>query len=154
MRPTVAEQLHGTCRILETVVAPCVSDPLARTILDNLVANLRMLTDAQPKVAGFLRADNAATLDQLVALCPALGPELVARIDGAGVSPAPDVDDAATLDARNRVLRGLLAEAVCQPDLPPELCAAVERYMIDRASRVPMRYVPTVAPASPSPARI
>jgi hypothetical protein len=61
MRPTVEEQLQGTCRILETVVAPCVADPYARTILDNLIANLRMLTVALPKVGGFMRNDNQAT---------------------------------------------------------------------------------------------
>jgi hypothetical protein len=54
MRPTAEEQLQGTCRILEAVVAPCVSDPYARTILDNLIANLRMLTVALPKIGGFM----------------------------------------------------------------------------------------------------
>ena len=41
MRPTVEEQLEGSCRILETVVAPAVAEPYARTILGNLIANLR-----------------------------------------------------------------------------------------------------------------
>ena len=52
MRPTVEEQLHGTCRILESVVAPCVADPFARTILDNLVANLRILGPAKRRFRG------------------------------------------------------------------------------------------------------
>ena len=47
MRPTVEEQLLGTCRILEKVVSPCVADPYARTMLEGLIANLRMLTGAQ-----------------------------------------------------------------------------------------------------------
>ena len=40
MRPTVEEQLLGTCRILEQVVSPCVADPYARTILNGLIGNL------------------------------------------------------------------------------------------------------------------
>jgi hypothetical protein len=48
MRPSVDEQLHGTCRILEEVVAPAVADPYARTILAGLIANLRMLSQAIP----------------------------------------------------------------------------------------------------------
>ena len=42
MRPTVEEQLQGTCRVLEKVVAPCVTDAYARTMLGGLIANLRM----------------------------------------------------------------------------------------------------------------
>ena len=50
MRPSIDEQLHGTCRILEEVVAPAVADPYARTILAGLIANLRMLHQAIPFV--------------------------------------------------------------------------------------------------------
>ncbi len=146
MRPTVDEQLDGTCRILETVVAPCVADPLARTILDNLISNLRMLTVALPKVAGFLRDDNAATLRLLLALREALPPDLVARIEQAAAASEIDVTDGGALDQRNGLLREILAAAVCHPDLAPERRTAITSYMVDRASRVPMRYVPT-APA-------
>ena len=146
MRPTAEEQLDGTCRILETVVAPCVSDPLARTILDNLIANLRMLTVALPKVAGFLRDDNAATLRLLMALREALPPGLVAQIDQAAAASEIDVTDGKALDQRNGLMREIFAAAVCHPDLAPDRRTAITSYMINRASLVPMRYVPT-APA-------
>ena len=153
MRPTVEEQLHGTCRILETVVAPCVADPFARTILDNLIANLRMVTAAAPAVAGFLRHDNDATLRQLSALREALPPELVARIDQAMAASEPDAADGPALEDRNRLLRELLAAAVCSPGLTPDMRDAITKHMIDRASRVPMRYVPTVASVDTSTVR-
>lgn len=152
MRPTVADQLDGTCRILETVVAPCVADPLARTILDNLIANLRMLTLALPKVACFLRDDNTATLHLLLELRDALPSDLVARIDQAAAASEIDVTDAEALDQRNGVLREILAAAVCHPGLAPDRRTAITSYMVDRASRVPMRYVPTApAPSGPAP---
>ena len=153
MRPTVDEQLQGTCRILETVVAPCVSDPFARTILDNLIANLRMVTVALPKVAGFLRYDNEGTLRQLLALREGLPPELVARIDQVEAEE-PDVDEGPAQEERNRLLRELLAAAICSPGLTPDMHHAIKTYMIDRASRVPMRYVPTVASVSTPTAKL
>jgi hypothetical protein len=151
MRPTVEEQLQGTCKILETVVAPCVADPYARTILDNLIANLRMLTIALPKVGGFMRQDNHATQSLLETLRAALSAELVARIDHAIGIHEPAVDNELAIDERNRLLRSLLADAVCSKDLTPEMRQSIESYMVNRASRVPMRYVPTVASvASPN----
>ena len=154
MRPTVEEQLQGTCRILEDVVAPCVADPFARTILDGLVANLRMLTGALPAVPGFLRHDNLATLRLLASLRPGLAPELAARIDQAMAEPEPDVADGSAQDERNRMLRDMLAAAVCADGLTPDMHRAIVQHMTERASRVPMRYVPTApAPASISPAK-
>ena len=153
MRPTVEEQLQGTCRILETVVAPCVSEPFARTILDNLIANLRMMTVALPTVAGFQRDDNEATLRQLLALREALPPELVARINQAVAANEPDVADGPAQEERNRLLRELLAAAVCSSNLTPEMHHAIVNSMIHRASRVPMRYVPTVASVNTSAAK-
>jgi len=152
VKPTVEEQLQGTCRILETVVAPCVSDPLARTILDGLVANLRMLTGAVPAVAGFLRQDNAATVQLLAALRDSLAGELPSRVAQALGEPEPDAADPAALDERNRRLRELLAEAVCSEGLSPDQHRAIVKHMTERASRVPMRYVAT-APSPPPTAK-
>ncbi len=146
MRPTVEEQLQGTCRILETVIAPAVSEPYARTILDNLVANLRMVTGALPKVAGFLRDDNAATLSLLLAMRAALKADLAVRIDAAAQAGEPDLADDAAIEERSQLLRALLAAAVCSPALTPHMRHAIEAHMINRASRAPMRYVPN-APA-------
>jgi hypothetical protein len=142
MRPTVEEQLQGTCRILETVVAPCVSDPYARTILNNLIANLHMLKVALPKVAGFVRDDNVATLSLLLTMQQALKKDLVARIDTAAQEGEPDVADGAANEERSQLLRALLAEAVCSPDLTLKIRRSIETHMISRAARAPMRYVP------------
>ena len=150
MRPSVEEQLAGTCRVLEGVVAPCVVDPFARTILDGLVANLRMLTGALPAVAGFLRHDNEATAGLLATLSDAVAPDLAARIAEAMGHAEPDVADGVALDARNTLLRELLALAVCTDGLSPELHRAIVEHMTLRASRVPMRYVST-APSPPNP---
>lgn len=150
MKPTVEEQLQGTCRILETVVAPCVGDPFARTILDGLVANLRMLTGALPAVAGFLRHDNQATAQLLATLRGSVPGDLAARLAQALDDPEPDVADVAALDERNRRLRELLAQAVCSEGLAPDEHRAIVRHMTERASRVPMRYVAT-APSPPTP---
>lgn len=150
MKPTVEEQLQGTCRILETVVAPAVSEAYARTILDNLIANLRMLTAAIPKVAGFMHEDNAATLILLASLRDALPPELMARIDAAAQTIEPGIADDAALDGRNKILRALLAEAVCRSALSPEMRSTIDAYMVKRASRVPMRYVPSAPSAHTS----
>ena len=151
MRPSVEEQLQGTCRILEDVVAPCVNDPLARTLLDGVVANLRMLTAALPGVAPFLRQDNQATGQLLAQLSRSVSPELAERVALALAVPEPDAADTAALDAHNRLLRELMAEAVCSAQLTPEQHRAVVAHMSARASRMPMRYVATApSPASPS----
>ena len=83
MRPTVEEQLQGTCRILETVVAPCVSESYARTILDQ--RGLRERTRVQerpspPKTSVIAIELNGISLEELIGLMSALqdGKHLVA----------------------------------------------------------------------------
>lgn len=152
MKPTVEEQLQGTCRILETVVAPCVADPFARTILDGLVANLRMLTGALPAVPAFLRHDNQATARLLATLRDAVASDLAVRLTQALDEPEPDAADSAALDERNRRLRELLVQAVCSERLSPGQHRAIVQHMTERASRVPMRYVQT-APSPPPTAK-
>lgn len=154
MRPTVEEQLQGTCRILETVVAPCVADPFALTILNGLVANLRMLSGALPAVAGFLRQDNHATARLLGALRDSVPAELAARLTRALAEPEPDAADTAALDALNCRLRELLSDVVRADGLSPDQHRAIVQHMAERASRVPMRYVATApVPPQPSPRR-
>jgi hypothetical protein len=147
MRPSIEEQLQGTCRVLETVVAPCVNDPMARTMLDGLIANLRMLTVALPAVPAFLRQDNASTVQLLSALASSLPAELTARLADTLNKPEPDPADVAALDARNQSLRELLAQAVCAERLTDDQHRTILKHMGERASRVPMRYVAT----TPSP---
>jgi len=149
MRPSIEEQLQGTCRVLENVVAPCVNDPMARTMLDGLIANLRMLISAYPAVPGFLRQDNENTVQLLATLASSLPAELTSRMADILKMPEPDPVDVAALDARNASLRELLAQAVCIEGLSADHQRAILQHMSKRASRVPMRYVAT-APSLPS----
>lgn len=148
MKPSIEEQLQGTCRVLETVVAPCVNDPMARTMLDGLIANLRMLTGALPAVPGFLREDNETTIRLLSALSGSMPADLAARVADTLARPEPDPADVAALDARNTSLRELLAHAVCIEGLTADQHRTILQHMSERASRVPMRYVAT-APSPP-----
>ena len=152
MRPTVEEQLQGTCRILETVVAPCVADPFARTILDGVIANLRMVTGAFPAVAPFLRQDNEATVRLLRTLRDSVASELATRLDDAIGDTEPDAADPAALDDRNCRLRELLAQSVRSEGLSAEQHRAIVQHMTERASRAPMRYVATT-PIPPAAAK-
>jgi hypothetical protein len=86
----------------------------------------------------------------LIALRSALPTVLVDRIDQVVAAIEPDVDDEPAIDERNRLLRELLAEAVCSQNLTPQMRQTIEAYMVNRASRVPMRYVPTVASTNTS----
>ena len=147
MRPTIEEQLQGTCRILENVVAPCVTDPYARTLLAGLIGNLRMLSGALPAVPGFLASDNRSTAALLGQLQAAVAPDLAARIGLALAEPEPDATDTTSLEQRNCQLRELFSQALCGTDLTPDMRAAALRHMSERAARAPMRYVPTASPA-------
>ena len=146
MRPTVEDQLLGTCRILEKVVSPCVVDPYARTILQGLIDNLRMLTSALPVVPGFLNSDNLATAVLLGQLQAVVAPDLSASITLALRRPEPDAADMTALDQRNCELRELLSQSLCDAGLTPSMRAAALEHMTARAARAPMRYVPTTSP--------
>ena len=146
MRPTVEEQLLGTCRILEKVVSPCVVDPYARTLLNGLIGNLRMLTSALPAVPGFLNNDNRATAGLLGQLQAVVSPELAAGIALALGRPEPDAADVTALDQRNCELRELFSQALCDTGLTPAMRAAALKHMAARAAGAPMRYVPTTSP--------
>ena len=148
MRPTIDEQLQGTCRILENVVVPAVTDPYARTMLEGVIANLRMLRGALPAVPGFLASDNRSTAELLGRLKTVVAPELAARIEQALAQPEPEATDVTALDQRNGQLRELFSQALCGPRLTPDLRVAALKHMSERASRAPMRYVPTAAPAA------
>ena len=146
MRPTVEEQLLGTCRVLEKVVAPCVSDPYARTILEGLIGNLRMLTSALLAVPSFLSNDNLATAGLLGQLQSVVVPDLAASIALALGRPEPDSADMAALDQRNCELREFFSQALCDAGLTSAMRVAALEHMTARAARAPMRYVPTITP--------
>ena len=145
MRPTVEEQLLGTCRILEKVVSPCVADPYARTMLEGLIANLRMLTGALPAVPGFLNSDNRATAALLGQLQSRVAPNLGASIAQALARPEPDATDMTALEQRNCDLRELLSQALSGSGLTPAMRATALKHMTARAARSPMRYVSTAS---------
>ena len=132
MRPTVEEQLLGTCRVLEKVVSPCVADPYARTILEGLIGNLRMLTGALPAVPGFLHSDNRATAGLLGQLQAVVAPDLAACIALALGRPEPDCADMTALEQRNNELRELLSQALSGAGLTPAMRAAALKHMTAR----------------------
>ena len=148
MRPTIEEQLLGTCRILEKVVSPCVADPYARTILEGLIGNLRMLTGALPAVPGFLYNDNRSTAALLGQLQAAMAPDLAASIALALARPEPDAADMSALDQRNGELRELFSQALCDTSITPAMQAAALAHMRARAAAAPMRYVSTTFPSA------
>lgn len=141
MRPTVEEQLLGTCRVLESVVSPRVTDPFATNILNGVVSNLRMLLEALPAIPDFLRWDNEATAQLLVLVQAEVGPELAEQIVHVLDEPAPDVANWALLEARNSQLRELLSELLRGASLSSNQDALVKRHLARRASRFPMRFV-------------
>ena len=146
MRPSVEEQLQGTCRVLERVVSPCVTDPYARTILDGLIANLRMLTGALPAVPAFLTNDNRSTAVLLKQLQCVAAPDLALRIGEALAQTEPDATDINALALRNGELRELFSQALCGSGLTPAMHAATLAHMSARAAAAPMRYVSTSSP--------
>ena len=148
MRPSIEEQLQGTCRVLEKVVAPCVTDPYARTILEGLIANLRMLTGALPAVPAFLAGDNRSTATLLKQLQAVVAPDLAKRIEEAVAQSDPDATDTRALGLRNCELRALFSSAVSGSELPPAMRAAALSHMSARAAAAPMRYVPTSSPTA------
>ena len=153
MRPSVEEQLLGTCRILDTLIAPCVTDPYARTLLEGLIGNLRMLTTAIPAVPGFLRGDNRATGELLGQLEAVVAPDLAASIALALAQSEPDAADMNALDQRNVELRGLFSRALCDTGLTAAMRAAALAHMSARAAAAPMRYVSTTRPSTTTPAK-
>ena len=148
MRPSVEEQLLGTCRVLEQLVAPCVADPYARTILEGLIGNLRMLTGALPAVPAFLNSDNRATAGLLGQMQAVVAPGLAAGIALALARPEPDATDVRALEQRNCELRELFSQALSGTGLTPAMHAAALEHMSARAARAPMRYVPTASPSA------
>ena len=145
MRPSVKEQLLGTCRVLEKVVSPCVADPYARTILEGLIGNLRMLTSALPAVPGFLNSDNRTTAALLGQLQAVVAPDLAARIALAVARHEPDAAEMTALDQRNCELRELFSQGLCDAGLTPAMRDAALAHMTARAARAPMRYVSTAS---------
>jgi hypothetical protein len=139
MRPTVVEQLTGTCRILEAVVAPNLEEPYAKHVLEGLISNLRMLSEAVPRIPAFLVADNEEARAVLSGLMGHAPSELGARIEGLLAQPAPEPTDLADLEARNDALRNLMSEAI-RSGVPPREMSAIVDHLQLRAAKNPIRF--------------
>ena len=141
MRPTVAEQLAGTCRVLEAVVAPEVEGSPAAEVLRGLVKNLRVLETGWSAILPFLHWDIAATSALLGRVCSAVPEPLAARIaDELDRAPADPLDVDAVAE-RDDALRALLSEAVTDLPAGPHRMA-VAMHLDERARRYPLRMVP------------
>lgn len=147
MRPTVAEQLAGTCLALERVVAPEVEGTPAAEVLRGLVKNLRMLETSWAAILPFLHWDvveTAALLDRVRETVPE---PLGARIAQALAEAPVDSLDVVAVEAGNDALRALLGEVVVAIDPTSPEHAAIAAHLDERARRYPMRMVPDVPKA-------
>jgi hypothetical protein len=140
LRPTIHEQLTGVCRILEDVVRPVLSSAYSEYVLSDLVSNVRMLSEALPKLPSFLSWDNAACLAILADLSGVVGGTLSAAIEEAIDGPSPDPLDWRALDARNERLRALLALAVRSNELGEDQLQRITRHLAERAAKNPIRF--------------
>lgn len=145
MRPTVEEQLLGTCRILEETVAPEVANAHASEVLRGLIANLRMLNAALPGLTPFLLWDNEATSALLASADTAVPAEMSAAIRSVLVAPA-DSSDPAVLGERNEELRDLLSRILDDGRPSDDWMRQARSHLAERSARSPIRY------ATPLPA--
>ena len=152
MRPTIDEQLAGTCRILENVVAPALPDGYAADILRGLTSNLRMLSAALPQLPAFLRWDIAGNEALLQELMEGVPSALSVAIDKELAAAPPDPIDLSELEARNDRLRALLAQAVRSDELGSEHRERIMKHLAERAARHPIRFAIAIPQASSTPA--
>ncbi|MBW0100994.1 hypothetical protein [Pseudonocardia sp. KRD291] len=147
MRPTVAEQLAGTCLALERVVSPEIEGTPAAEVLRGLVKNLRMLETSWAAILPFLHwdvAETATLLGRAREAAPApLGARIAEALDEAPVDPL----DVVAVDVRSDGLRALLSEVVVAIDPTSPEHGAIAAHFDERARRYPMRMVPDVPKA-------
>lgn len=145
MRPTVEEQLLGTCRILEETVAPEVGNDHASEILRGLIANLRMLTAAIPNLSSFLSWDNDETAALLAGTLDSVPSDLAVEIRSA-LDTETGSSDAAVLGQRNEELRDLLSRTLSDGTPSGDWTKRARSHLEERSARSPIRY------ATPLPA--
>jgi hypothetical protein len=151
MRPTIGEQLTGTCRILEAVIAPEVAGTPAGDVLRGLVKNLRMLQTSWAAVLPFLHWDNELTAGLLARAMSSVPDALAQRImTDLDAKPAPDPADVASVQERNDELRALLTEVVRVIDPVSDPHAEIVAHLAVRAGRYPLRAVPDLPRAQPA----
>lgn len=147
MRPTVAEQLLGTCLALERVVSPEVEGTPAAEVLRGLVKNLRMLATSWAAILPFLYWDVAQTAALLGRARGAVPEPLGARIAAALAQPPVDPLDLEAVESRDDTLRVLLSEVVLAVEPAGPEHAAIAAHLGERARRYPLRMVPDVPTA-------
>lgn len=137
MRPTIAEQLRETRRILDDLLRPQITDGYTTQIMTMAFANLEMLETAWADVLPFLHWDNDAALTLLGDLRGELPQDLAAEIGEARNAAPYDPFDAVTLETRNEALQALLERAIGQ--CGPEGRRRVHAHLLERTARYPMR---------------
>jgi hypothetical protein len=137
MRPTIAEQLRETRRILNDMLLPRLDDDYAAQILVKALANLEMLEMAWSNVLPYLHWDNDTALALLNDMRTEVGAELAAAIDKAARGPLCAPFDANALQARNEALQALVHRVIgeCGPDGRRRIHA----HLMERTMRYPMR---------------
>lgn len=156
MKPDITDLLGASCRILETVVAPGLSQPHPREALQGVLETLRALQAGWPRVLPFLVWDNTATHELLSAVRSRLeGPD-AQPLDAVLREPEPEQTDTPAVQARNQALRGCLEALLA--DGSPAVRAALAplrdpllRHFEERARRTPIRLVPEIPRSTPAP---
>ena len=138
MRPNLTEQLNGVCRILEESIAPELGESHTGETLRNLVANVRMLARAWPRLLPFLLWDNAHTTTLLTAARAGVDDALRARIDGTFVAAPTEATDWEAVERHNDALRECLSACIVA-GLAPAVDARVRAHLRERAKRYPLR---------------
>jgi hypothetical protein len=151
MRPTIEEQLGGTCRILEVMIAPEVAGTPAGDVLRGLVKNLRMLQANWGTVLPFLHWDNESTASLLARAASSVSDALAQRITTTvDAQPAPDPADVSAAQARNDELRALLTDVVRVISTGSDAHAEIIAHLAARSARYPLRAVPDLPRAQPA----
>lgn len=147
MRPTIDEHLAGTCRILEQVIAPRLTDPHTGAVLREVVRNLEQLRLGWDQVLPFLHWDNDRTAELLALAMDHVPAELAIRL----LAESPAVDstfDVEAVERHNELLRGLLSEVIGGladtggANGSDALRGRIIAHLEERSRRNPMRLVP------------
>lgn len=154
MRPTIEEQIEGSCRLLEQVIAVEVHDSHALEVLSGLTRNLRMIGSSWTQLLPFLHWDNEVTARLLDAARPTVEAVLAQRIADTVTGAQSDPIDFEAVSAHNDELRALLSELVTEldPQSGPQATAFyrdVVGHFDLRARRYPMRLVPQLSGSDP-----
>jgi hypothetical protein len=148
MRQTIGEQLGGTCRILEVMIAPEVAGTPAGDVLGGLVKNLRMLQTSWTAVLPFLHWDNETTASLLMRAASSVPDALAQRIVTSLDSQlAPDPIDVTAVQECNDELRALLTEVIHMISTESDTHAEIIAHLAARSARYPLRAVPDLPQA-------